>query len=217
MVSSFLFFSLSIIDLTTKAEIFAPNTFLPSKKLLTEKEKLTLEDSLREAYMQNANQNAVFNEYTEQTIDKSGFYLRIDKIGLFKAIVKDVDPRSKETYVASWKKGISHGKFTAYPDEIGLTYLFAHAIGDETRAEGENAWFSNMDNVVIGDQIIIYFSNVKYVYEVSEIKVVSPDATGFYTGVSPVQKVRLQFCGPPTGSLAKRTLIDALLVEEVQI
>ena len=63
----------------------------------------------------------------------------------------------------------------------------------------------------------MYYKNKKYTYEVVEVRFVDPSSTGFYTGVAPVSKVRLQYCGPPTGSLASRTLVDALLVNTENI
>jgi sortase (surface protein transpeptidase) len=154
----------------------------------------------------------ILNEYSESTIKKDGFYLRIDKISLFKQIIKDVDPRDKETYTDSWKYGVSHGMFTATPDQVGITYLFSHAVSDKTWAMDNNAWFSYMDQLIVGDDVIVYYQSKKYTYKVNEILVVSPGATGYYTGTSPVSKVRMQFCGPPTGSINSRTLVDAVLV-----
>lgn len=158
-----------------------------------------------------------FSEYSEDSVDKSAFYLRIDKIDLFKRVVLNVDPRNKTEYVDSWNYGISHGKFTSTPDKIGITYLFAHATGNKDDALNQNAWFTNMDQLVIGDEVIIYFNLKKYIYSVSEIIIVDPSATGFYTGASPVAKVRMQFCGPPTGSLSKRTLVDAILTDTMDL
>lgn len=217
MIVSMLFFMVSFIDLKTKAQIFAPNTFIPSTLELSQQEKSLINKSLNEPYLENANLNREFDEFTESTIDPDGFYLRIDKINLFKAIVRDVDPRVKNVYVKSWEKGISHGKFTAKPDQIGVTYLYSHAVSNPKKAQSENAWFTYMDDVAIGDEVVIYYSGKKYTYEVSEIHVVNPDATGFYTGASPVKMTRMQFCGPPTGSLSKRTLVDALLIDETPI
>jgi sortase (surface protein transpeptidase) len=69
-----------------------------------------------------------------------------------------------------------------------------------------------MDEVQLGDEVVVYYDGMKYTYQVSDIKVVSPDATGFYTGVAPVATLRMQFCAPPQGSLERRTLVDALLI-----
>ena len=159
----------------------------------------------------------VFSEYNEDTIDKNGFYLRIDKIDLFKRIIENVDPRNKTEYIDSWNYGVSHGKFTSTPDKIGITYLFAHATGNKETALEQNAWFSYLDQLVVGDQVIVYYKGKKYTYGVSEIFIVDPTATGFYTGSSPVAKVRMQYCGPPTGSLGKRTLVDAILIDSTEL
>ena len=158
-----------------------------------------------------------FQEFSEETIDPLGFYLRIDKINFFKKIIKDVDPRYEEIYRKSWEYGVSHGKFTSTPEKIGITYLFAHAVSNKSTALDSNAWFSYLDQLAIGDEIIVYFQGKKYFYEVSEIFPVSPTATGFYTGASSIAKVRLQYCGPPTGSLKSRTLVDAVQTKVINI
>jgi len=149
---------------------------------------------------------------SEANIDKEGFYIRIDKISLFKPIVANVDPRYKDVYQESWETGVSHGKFTALPDQIGNVYLFAHAVSSTSQIESEKAWFSKIDELVENDMIIIYYQNKKYTYQVSKIYSVDPTATGVYTGVSPVPKATLQTCGPPRGSLSSRYMVEALQV-----
>ena len=205
--------SLSVVffQMDSYAEVFLNNTFIPSEKNISEiNQDINVENVLK----QSTNN---FNDYSESTIDKNGFYLRIDKIGLFKMIIENVDPRVKDEYTDSWNYGISHGKFTSTPDKIGLTYLFAHAIGDKALAESKNAWFSNLDQLTNNDQVIVYYAGIKYYYEVSLIQAVSPKSTAFYTGASVVPMIRMQYCGPPTGSLDSRILVDALLVSQEQI
>jgi sortase (surface protein transpeptidase) len=190
----------------TQAQIRYDNVFVPSSQSFNDANNNSQLDPSQVA-------KKSFSEFSEETIDKNGFYLRVDKINLFKKVIKNVDPRNKEEYVNSWNYGISHGKFTSTPDKIGITYLFSHALGEKYAAMEQNAWFSYMDQVVVGDEVIIYYEGKKYTYSVSEIKVVSPTATGFYTGAAPVSMVRMQFCGPPTGSLDARTLVDAILID----
>ncbi len=147
----------------------------------------------------------------EDNIDKNGFYIRIDKINLFKPVVKNVDPRYKEVYVESWKTGVSHGKFTSTPEKIGNVYLFAHSVSDVSKMNEENAWFTEIDLLSENDEIILYYEGKKYSYQVSKIYSVEPTATGVYTGVSSVPKVTLQTCGPPRGSINSRYMVEGLL------
>jgi len=154
---------------------------------------------------------------TEQNIDKDGFYIRIDAIDLFKPVVKNVDPRYKEEYVSSWETGVSHGKFTSLPDQIGNVYFFGHAVSNVSKMESENAWFTLIDELIEGDEIIIYYKGNKYTYQISRIYAVDPSATGVYTGVSPVPKITLQTCGPPRGSLSSRYMIEALQESVIEI
>lgn len=210
-IASFLILSISYVFASSEVQASLNQTFIASVKNFNQASGLNLDASYLNAPTQE------FSDFTEATIDPNGFYLRVDKINLFKAVVQNVDPRYKEEYVASWEKGVSHGKFTATPDQIGVTYLFSHASNSDSTALEQNAWFTNMDEIIVGDEIIIYYAGVKYTYEVSELHIVNPDSTGFYTGSSPVSLVRMQFCGPPTGSLGKRTLVDALLIDSQMI
>lgn len=202
-ISLITYFVINLIFLDTEVNAFN-NFFIPSNDNYS-----NIESNSFEIYDDNSSKK-VFNEFNESIIDPNSFYIRIDKIDLFKRVIKDVDPRYKEVYVKSWEYGVSHGKFTSYPDKVGITYLFSHAVSNKSNAINENAWFTYLDQLIIGDEIIIYYEGKKYTYEVSEIKAVSPDSTGFYTGASSVSKVRLQYCGPPTGSLNSRTLVDAI-------
>lgn len=156
----------------------------------------------------NNNTNNQADNYDQ--IGKNGFYIRIDKIGLFKPAVKDVDPRYKDEYQKSWETGVSHGKFTAYPNEVGNSYYFAHSVNNSSLIEQYHAWFTRIDELVVNDDIIVYYEGVKYIYKVSNIFTVDPTATGIYTGVSPVPKVTLQTCGPPRGSADSRYIVEAL-------
>ena len=199
--------SLVFFSFNSETNAFFVNTFIPSENNIN-----SINNNSNSSTVTQLPSNKSFSDFTENTIDKNGFYLRIDKIALFKAIVPDVDPRNKDEYVKSWETGISHGKFTSKPDKIGITYLFAHAISNKSSAASKNAWFSNLDLLSLNDEIIIYYNGIKYFYSVSNIFVVSPNATAFYTGASMIPMVRLQYCGPPTGSLDSRTLVDALLI-----
>lgn len=147
---------------------------------------------------------------TEKNINKEGFYIRIDDIDLFKPVVKNVDPRYKEVYVESWETGVSHGKFTSLPDQIGNVYFFAHAVSNVSRMNEENAWFTRIDELSENDRVIIYYNRKKYTYQVVRIYSVPPTATGVYTGVSPVPKITMQTCGPPRGSLDSRYMIEGV-------
>ena len=182
------------------------NTFIPSDSEIS-----------KIAEEKGATYEVITTGLSEVNINKDGFYIRIDKIDLFKPVVKNVDPRYKEEYKASWEVGVSHGKFTALPDQIGNVYLFAHSVSDEDRTEKENAWFTKIDELVENDEIIIYYEGKKYTYQVSRIYTVAPTATGVYTGVSPVPKVTMQTCGPPRGSLESRYMAEGLQmgVEEI--
>lgn len=172
---------------------------------------LASDESISEIAGENGSGYGVVNTgLNESNINKDGFYIRIDRINLFKPVVRNVDPRYKEVYVESWKTGVSHGKFTALPDQIGNVYLFAHAVSNEKNIEKENAWFSKIDELIENEEIVVYYKSKKYTYQISRIYTVDPSATGVYTGVSPVPKITLQTCGPPRGSISSRYMVEGL-------
>ncbi|MDD3648119.1 MAG: sortase [Candidatus Dojkabacteria bacterium] len=194
-------------QVSSSPQVELEKTFIPSDKEIS---KTANENG--DKYREVPDTPVVSSGLTEENIDKNGFYIRIDRINLFKPAVKNVDPRYKDVYTQSWEIGVSHGKFTALPDQIGNVYFFAHAVSDASRMEAENAWGTRFDELTENDEIILYYEGKKYTYQVSRIYTVSPTATGVYTGVSPVAKVTLQTCGPPRGSLASRYMVEALQV-----
>lgn len=175
--------------------------------------------SFQSAYTLLTQPNYSYETFVDPSIgfDSAGFYIKIPRIELMKAVVKDVDPRIKEIYTNSWENGVSHGRFTAYPSQIGNSYFFGHAVSSVYKAAENNAWFTQLDEVEMDDFIYIYYQGVEYKYQVISLSVVDPDATGIYTGLAPVQKLTLQTCGPPRGSLNKRTIIDALLIDTKRV
>lgn len=186
-------------QVSSAPNIKVENTFLAS------------DASISEIAGENGSGYGVVNTgLNESNINKDGFYIRIDRVDLFKPVVRNVDPRYKEVYVESWKTGVSHGKFTALPDQIGNVYLFAHAVSNEKNIEKENAWFTKIDELIENEEIVVYYKSKKYTYQISRIYTVDPSATGVYTGVSPVPKITLQTCGPPRGSISSRYMVEGL-------
>jgi len=198
-------------QVSSSPQVELEKTFVPSDKEIS---KTANENGDEDKYqaVPDKPDPVVNTGLSEANIDKNGFYIRIDRINLFKPAVKNVDPRYKDVYTQSWEIGVSHGKFTALPDQIGNVYFFAHAVSDINRMESEHAWGTRFDELTENDEIILYYEGKKYTYQVSRIYTVSPTATGVYTGVSPVAKVTLQTCGPPRGSLASRYMVEALQV-----
>lgn len=67
-------------------------------------------------------------------------------------------------------KGIWRLPYTSTPDKGGNTVLIGHRF----LYSRNPAVFYNLDKIKVGDQVGIYWNNIKYRYQVSEVKVVSP-------------------------------------------
>lgn len=145
----------------------------------------------------------------ESTTD---FEITIPKIELQKTVIPNVDPRDENIYKEAFKQGVAHGLGTKFPDEIGNTYLYAHSTKKVEDIEKNAGWFTRIDELEIGDEIVINYGQNKYIYSIASREIVDPRATGVYTSYAPVQMLTLQTCYP-RGEITERIIYKALLVE----
>lgn len=140
------------------------------------------------------------------------FFIEIPKIGLRRDIQANVDPTKPEIYFPVMENFVAHGLGTSFPNEKnGNVYLFAHskqATGSETPDGG---WFTQIDQLVPGDQILLHYNGMIYTYTVKTSFVVDPFETGVYTNKSPFpgkNAVTLQTCYP-RGDTSARLIVEA--------
>lgn len=133
----------------------------------------------------------------------------IPKIGASERIIPNVDPENREEYQKALLQGVAHAKGTVFPGMPGNTYLFAHSADNWWNAGRYNAVFYLLKDLEKGDDIVIFFENRRYNYEVSEKYLANPDAVSLLTDSrSTEQKLILQTCWPP-GTTWKRLFIVA--------
>lgn len=71
-------------------------------------------------------------------------------------------------------KGVVHYPGTAAPGTVGNSFITGHSSNFWWIKGSYNYIFVNLDKMVVGDQAKIYYNGKKFVYQVSEIKVVPP-------------------------------------------
>lgn len=136
------------------------------------------------------------------------FSIVIPKIGTSAPVFANTDPFNESEYLPILKKGVAHAKYSAFPGSFGNTYLFAHSTDAFYNVGRYNAVFYLLEKLGKGDEIYIYYNDKKYVYEVSDKKVVDPKDV-FYLGNSGKwNTLTLQTCYPP-GTTLKRLVVVA--------
>ncbi len=124
------------------------------------------------------------------------FSLVIPKINVRAKIVANVDPANTREYQAVLKENVAHAKGTALPGMDGTVYLFGHSSQFPSGAI-DGAVFALLDKVAPGDQIIVYFAGVRYVYAVTEKKILEVSDLQYYHEKTSEARLILQTCWPP--------------------
>lgn len=146
--------------------------------------------------------------YKNLTPPNTDFSIVIPKIGAVAPVFADVDPLDPKKYLPVLKKGVAHAKGTAFPGELGNTYLFAHSTDAFYNVGRYNAVFYLLGKLKKGDEIEIYYKGEKIKYGVNEVKVVEPTAIKYLGKIDDGRTLTLQTCYPP-GTTLKRLVVVA--------
>lgn len=145
-------------------------------------------------------------------IDKK-FGIVIPKIGANAKIIEDVDPYNSGIYQMALTKGVAQAKGSAKPDEVGNMFLFSHSSANLLEAKTYNSVFYLLSKLKKNDEIYIFYKDVKYKYEVSQIKIVDAKDVSYLSPQSSIINhkssiLTLMTCWP-AGTSYKRLLIIA--------
>jgi sortase A len=144
----------------------------------------------------------------EITPPNKEFSIVIPKIGASSPVFANVNPFDEKEYLPVLRKGVAHAKWSSLPGRLGNTYLFAHSTDAFYNVGRYNAVFYLLGKLEKGDAIYIYYNGEKYVYRVSDKKVVDAKDV-FYLGKSGRSNtLTLQTCYPP-GTTLKRLVVVA--------
>lgn len=136
------------------------------------------------------------------------FGIVIPKISANAKVVAEVDPQNSQIYQKALTEGVAHAKGTAYPNEEGNVFIFAHSSADFFEASKYNAVFYLLYKLEEGDNIYLFYKGKKYGYTVREKKKVNADEISYLEGDAEKKQLTLMTCWPP-GTTLKRLLIIA--------
>lgn len=132
--------------------------------------------------------------------------LPIIRVSSESLIKRDWDALEKEIQEAL-RDGVVHYPGTSLPGQTGNTVITGHSSYFPWDSGRFKDVFALLHDVVIGDRIIVYHNQDKYLYEVSEIKVVMPQDIEVLKQ-SPEDRLTLITC-TPVGTNLKRLVVSA--------
>lgn len=153
------------------------------------------------------NTSAIQKEAQNFGVD-SYFSIVIPKIDAKANIIANVDTGNIVEYDKALSEGVAHAKGTFFPGQGRKIFLFAHSTNSPFNVARYNAVFYLLDKMTAGDQIIIYFADKRYIYKVTDTKIVGPNDTTALTSPSESELLILQTCYPP-GTSWNRLLVLA--------
>jgi LPXTG-site transpeptidase (sortase) family protein len=136
------------------------------------------------------------------------FGIIIPKISANAKVIADVDSQNSAVYQRALTKGVAQAKGTAFPDEEGNIFIFAHSSADFLEASRFNAVFYLLSKLETGDEIFLFYKGEKYSYVVSEKKTVGAEEASYLEKNTDGKKLTLMTCWPP-GTTLKRLIIIA--------
>lgn len=123
-------------------------------------------------------------------------------------ISQDVDfDHMENIFMQELENGIVRYPGTAMPGEQGNSFIFGHSSNYPWMKGNYNDVFALLDELVAGDEIIVYYGQKKFVYKVTDKKVVRPGDVKALSERDPNKKeLTLMTCWP-IGTTYNRLLV----------
>lgn len=181
-----------------------------------------------ESYFQNlitqsgavaAKPNQYYNPETKQyeniIIDSS--YAKPMELTIPSLQIKDINVQSnvasysEDVYNQVLKNGLAHFQGTPLPDAGGNTFIYGHSAVQsffEGNKNNPEIVFTQLENIQIGDEVIIEKDGVEYRYVVRKKKIVEPDDFSILEQQKNKETVTLMTCSP-AGIATHRLIVIA--------
>jgi sortase A len=138
----------------------------------------------------------------------SYFSIVIPKISATSNVIANVDASDPDEYQDALKKGVAHAKGTYFPGQNGNIFLFSHSTDSPLNFARYNAIFYLLKKLEEGDEIIVYFADKRYDYEVVDKLTTDISDTSWLSPKAGEERLILMTCDPP-GTTWHRLLVVA--------
>jgi LPXTG-site transpeptidase (sortase) family protein len=137
------------------------------------------------------------------------FDLIIPKIGANSVVFPNVDPSNPDIFLPILQKGVAHAAGTFFPGQAGNIYLFAHSTDNFWDVGRYNAIFYLLKDLREGDDITIFYQNVRHNYRVTRTQITSASNVSYMVQAQTGRELLiLQTCWPP-GTTWQRLMVFA--------
>jgi len=124
------------------------------------------------------------------------FHLLVPSLNIEAPVIADVDGANQKKYFKALENGVAQLKGSSKPGDGSNIFIFGHSSFYWYKPGNYKTIFAKLENIKIGDEIILWYGNIKYVYIVTEKKVVDPQEVDVLKSTSEEQ-VSLMTCVPP--------------------
>jgi len=139
----------------------------------------------------------------------ASYSLIIPKIGASAKVHPNVDAGNEAEFQPLLQTGVAHAKGTVFPGMSGNIYLFAHSTDNWWNVGRYNAVFYLLKELEQGDDIDVFFENIRHRYVVQGSQILDPDDVSFLNNRGDKEQLILQTCWPP-GTTWKRLYVTAI-------
>lgn len=135
------------------------------------------------------------------------FSIVIPKIRVNANVVKNVDPFDSRIYQKALTEGVAHAKGSGLPGFPGNVFIFAHSAINWYQASQYNSIFYLTNKLEPGDEIFIYYKGSKYLYSVTEKKIVDASEINYLSKNLNTNSLTLMTCWPPGTDLNRLIIL----------
>lgn len=125
--------------------------------------------------------------------------LSVPRLNIFDAkVVLDVNGDNERIYNSILKTAVGHLYKSAYPGEIGNTFLFGHSMLPLlSGAGGYESIFTNLPQVKVGDVVKVSYKDKVFTYQIMQTGVVKPTDVFIMNQPTTKRMLTLMTCIPP--------------------
>lgn len=194
--------------------IYTPLLFLRIRYLINRSDHLKSNEKISQLQdidheQERNNQLKADIEYINLLRSERKFGIVIPSIGVRALVKENVDPYDEKIYMAALNDAVAHAKGTKVPGKDGRIFIFAHSAMNFYRLATQNIEFYLINNLDVGENIIVTYKGEIFFYEVKNKALVQPDDIGYMTDPSDTELLVLMTCWPP-GVDTKRLIVTAI-------
>lgn len=118
----------------------------------------------------------------------------------------------EDVFMEELSNGIIRYPGSAKPGEEGNSFIFGHSSNFPWMKWEYNDVFALLDNIVFGDEIIVYYNQKKYVYKIREKNIIKPGDVSVLKRNKGKSEISLMTCWP-VGTTLNRMIVVWELVK----